>query len=78
MSIREISKRTGMARYTAKKYLRSYETEPTCAKRTSSSKLDPYTEKQDPWLGMEATKSRKQRRNLRQIYTPIAMGRLEA
>ena len=45
------------------------ETEPTYAKRISPSKLDPYAEKLATWLGIEATKSRKQRRNLKQIYT---------
>lgn len=45
MSIREIPKCTGMARNTVKKYLRSDETEPTYAKRASSSKLNPYAEK---------------------------------
>lgn len=69
MSIREISRRTGLARNTVKKYLRSDETEPTYARRVSSSKLDPYAEKLATWLGIEATKSRKQRRNLKQIYT---------
>lgn len=69
MSIREISRRTGLARNTVKKYLRSDETEPTYAKRISPSKLDPYAEKLATWLGNEATKSRKQRRNLKQIYT---------
>jgi len=72
MSIREISRRTGLARNTVKKYLRSDETEPTYAKRVSPSKLDPYAEKLTTWLGIEATKSRKQRRNLKQIYTLCA------
>jgi hypothetical protein len=52
-----------------KKYLRSDETEPTYTRRVSPSKLDPYAEKLANWLGIEATKSRKQRRNLKQIYT---------
>ena len=69
MSIREISRRTGLARNTVKKYLRSDETEPTYTRRVSPSKLDPYAEKLATWLGIEATKSRKQRRNLKQIYT---------
>ncbi len=69
MSIREISRHTGLARGTVKKYLRSDETEPTYARRLSPSKLDPYAEKLASWLGIEATKSRKQRRNLKQIYT---------
>lgn len=70
MSIREISRRTGLARNTVKKYLRSDETEPSYERRISSSKLDPYAEKLATWLGIEATKSRKQRRTLRQIHTP--------
>lgn len=45
MSIREISRRAGLARNTEKKYLRSDETGPTSAKRVSPSKLDPYAEK---------------------------------
>ena len=69
MSIREISRRTGLARNTEKKYLRSDETEPNYERRVSSSKLDPYAEKLATWLGIEATKSRKQRRTLRQIHT---------
>ncbi len=69
MSIREISGRTGLARNTVKKYLRSDEIEPSYARRAGSSKLDPYAEKLATWLGMEVTKSRKQRRNLKQIYT---------
>ncbi len=69
MSIREICRRIGKARNTVKKYLRSDETEPSYGKRASSSKLDPYAEKLATWLGIEVTKSGKQRRNLEQIYT---------
>ena len=72
MSIREISRRTGLARNTVKKYLRSEETEPSYERRISSSKLDPYAEKLATWLGIETTKSRKQRRTLRQIHTHSA------
>jgi transposase len=75
MSIREISRRTGLARNTVKKYLRSDETEPIYERRGSSSKLDPYAEKLATWLGIEATKSRKQRRTLRQIHTDSAQKR---
>ncbi len=46
---------------------------PRYAKRTSSSKLDPYAEKLATWLAIEATKSRKQRRNLRaHRHCPVA------
>jgi transposase len=72
LSIREIARRTGLARNTVKKYLRSDEAEPRYARRVSSSKLDPYAEKLATWLGIEATKSRKQRRTLRQIHTDSA------
>lgn len=75
MSIREIARRTGLSRNTVKKYLRAGEEMPRYAKRTSSSKLDPYAEKLTTWLAIEATKSRKQRRNLRQIHTDlVALG----
>ncbi len=69
LSIREIARRTGLARNTVKKYLRSDQTEPQYAKRVSSSKLDPYAEKLATWLDTEVTRSRKQRRTLRQIHT---------
>jgi transcriptional regulator with XRE-family HTH domain len=69
MSILEIARRTGLSRNTVKKYLRAGDNEPRYAKRTSSSKLDPYAERLSTWLAIEATKSRKQRRNLRQIHT---------
>ena len=69
MSIREISRRTGLARNTVKKYLRASDDEPRYARRASSSKLDPYAEKLSTWLAIEATKTRKQRRTLRQIHT---------
>lgn len=72
MSIREISRRTGLARNTVRKYLRSGETEPSYERRGRSSKLDPYAGKLATWLGIEATKSRKQRRTLRQIHPDSA------
>jgi transcriptional regulator with XRE-family HTH domain len=77
MSIREIARRTGLSRNTVKKYLRMGEETPRYAKRTSSSKFDPYAGNLTTWLAIEATKSRKQRRNLRQIHTAVA-GREEA
>jgi hypothetical protein len=53
----------------SEEYQRSDETEPTYARRVSPSKLDPYAEKLANWLGIEATESQKQRRNLKQIHT---------
>ena len=74
LSMREIARRTGRARNTVKKYLRSDLTEPQYPKRISSRKLDPYAEKLTTWLQTEVTHSRKQRRTLRQIHT---VGHLE-
>jgi transposase len=45
MSIREIARRTGLARNTVKKYLRSDETEPSDERRVSASKRYPYAGK---------------------------------
>ena len=59
MSIREISRRTGLARNTIKKHLRSEESEPSYQRRATLSKLDPCAEKLTTWLVIEATKSRK-------------------
>lgn len=70
MSIREISRRTGLARNTVKKYLRSDETEPTYVERISPTKL-AYAEKLATWLGIEATRSRKQRCYLKRIKTGL-------
>ena len=69
MSIREISRRTGLARNTVKKYRRSEEAEPKYPRRVSASKRYPYAEKLATWLGIEAAKSRKQLRTLRRIHT---------
>ena len=69
ISIREISRRTGLARNTVKKYLSSEEIEPAYPRRVSAKKLDSYAEKLAGWLELEATKSQKQLRNLKQIYT---------
>ena len=73
MSIREIARRTDLARNTVTKYLRSDDSEPRYTRRASSSKLDPYAEKLAIRLGIEATKSRKQRRNLRQLHTLMGL-----
>ena len=73
MSMREISRRTGLARNTVKKYLSSEEIEPSYPRRVSAKKLDSYAEKLAGWLELEATKSRKQRRNLKQIYTHFVL-----
>ena len=75
LSIREIARRTGLSRNTIKKYLRAEVVEPRYAKRVSPSKLDAYAEKLSAWLKAEATKSRKQRRTLKQMHADlVALG----
>ena len=75
LSIREIARRTGLSRNTIRRYLREGEAEPRYAKRISPSKLDPFAEKLSSWLKTETTKSRKQRRTLKQMHAElVALG----
>ena len=67
-SIREISRRTKLSRNTIAKYLASGEVEPAYPKRTTPSKIDDDAETLASWLTRESGRSRKQRRNLRQLY----------
>ena len=72
MAIREIARRTGLSRNTIRKYLSSGIVEPKYPERQSPSKLDAFAPKLASWLKTEAKKSRKQRRNLRQLYADLA------
>lgn len=75
MAIREIARRTGLSRNTIRKYLKQDVVEPKYPDRHSPSKLDDFAPKLTTWLKTEANKSRKQRRNLRQLYTDlVALG----
>ena len=75
MAIREIARRTGLSRNTIRKYLSTGIVEPKYPERQSPSKLDRFAPKLTGWLKAEANKNRKQRRNLRQIYTDlVALG----
>ncbi len=71
LSIREIARRTGLARNTIRRYLRGQEAEPRYAKRVSPSKLDPFASKLSAWLKAEAGRSRKQRRTLKQMHSDL-------
>ncbi len=72
LPIREIARRTGLSRNTIKKYLRAGTIEPRFAVPDRPSKLDPFAEKLAGWLRAEATKSRKQRRTLKQLHADLA------
>lgn len=75
MPIREIARRTGLSRNTIKKYLAGNVVEPHYPKRNSPSVLDPYAHKLTQWLKLEASRHRKQRRNLKQLHADlVALG----
>jgi transcriptional regulator with XRE-family HTH domain len=69
LSIREISRRTGLSRNTIRKYLRSGLVEPSFKTPDRPSKLDAFADKLSAWLRSEASKSRKQKRTLKQLHT---------
>jgi len=60
ISIREITRRTGLSRNTIRKYLRSGTVELKFKVPKRSSKLDAFADKLSEWLKVEAGKSRKQ------------------
>jgi transposase len=75
MAIREIARRTGLSRNTIRKYLASNTVEPKYPPRKSPSKLDAFEETLALWLVRESSRGRKQRRNLKQLYSDlVALG----
>ena len=75
LSIREITRRTGLSRNTIKKYLANGEVAPTYPARKSVSKLDPFAETLASWLERESKRNRKRRRNLKQLHRDlVALG----
>ena len=73
MPIREIARRTGLSRNTIRKYLRSGAVEPKFKVPERPSKLDPFAEKLSGWLRIEAGKSRKQRRTVKQMHADLVV-----
>ncbi len=84
LSIREISRRTGLSRSEARaatgprprrairKYPRAGTVDPPFQVPERPSKLDPYAEKLAAWLKTEAGKPRKQRRTPKQLHAELA------
>ena len=72
LSIREISRRTGLSRNTVTKHVAAGTIEPIFATPDRPSKLAPFAEKLAGWLKTEAGKSRKQRRTLKQLHAEQA------
>ncbi|MDB5989669.1 MAG: transposase [Herbaspirillum sp.] len=71
LSLREISRRLGISRNTVRRYIRSETIEPVYADRKSVSALDKYAFKLSTWLKTESTKSRKQKRSVKQMYLDL-------
>jgi transposase len=71
LSIREISRRTGLSRNTITKHLNAGTIEPQFTTPDRRSKLDPFADKLTSWLKAEAGKSRKQRRTLKQLHADL-------
>ena len=69
--IRGIERRTGPSRNTIRKYLRSGVVEPKFKVPDRPSNLDPFADRLEAWLRVEAAKSRKQRRTARQMHNDL-------
>ena len=68
VSIRAIARRTGLSRNTVRKYLANGVVEPGYPKRKSRSNLDSFAEKLTQWLKLEASRGRKQRLSVKELY----------
>jgi transposase len=73
LSIREISRRTSLSRNTIRKYLRSGAVEPKFKVPERPSKLDPFAAKLSHWLKVEAGKSRKHKRTVKQLHADLVV-----
>ena len=73
VSIRAISRRTGLSRNTIRKYLRSGAVEPEFKVPERPSKLDRFVDKLSHWLKVEAGKSRKQKRTVKQLHADLVV-----
>lgn len=71
VSIREVARRLGISRNTVRRYLRGGITEPEYPARQTPSSLDKFAHKLSAWLKTESTKSRKQRRTLKQMHEDL-------
>lgn len=73
LSIREISRLTGVSRNTVTKHLAANTIEPKFATPERQSKIDPFADKLAGWLKTEAGRSRKERRTIRQLHAELVV-----
>jgi transposase len=71
LSVREISRRTGLSRNTIDKYLKSGALVPGYAKRQGSSALDPFAADLSEWLAANQRTSRKYRKTIKQMHASL-------
>jgi transposase len=71
LSVREISRRTGLSRNTIGKYLRNGQIEPRYPQRQGCSSLDRFADELAGWLASNQRCSRKRRRTMRQLHAAL-------
>ena len=72
LSLHEISRRTGLARNTIKKWLRQKDvTEPRYPKREVATKLDEFAGTLEAWLKADLHRSRRERRTLWAMFQEL-------
>jgi len=71
LSIREITRRTGLSRNTVRHYLRNETVEPVYPQRHTPAKLEAFADKLTQWLVDEARAPRKQRRTVKQMHADL-------
>ncbi len=71
--IREIKQRTALSRNMVTRHLAANTIESIFAKPERTSKHDPVAEKLGAWLMIDAWKSRKQRRTLKQLHADFVV-----
>ena len=71
--IKEIERRTGIARNTIKRWLRRGQmVEPKYPPRVMATKLDAYTEQLATWLKADAHRGKRDRRTVKLMYEELA------
>ena len=73
VSIRAISRRTGLARNRIRKDLRSGAVEPKFKGRARPSKLDRFADTLAHWLKVEAGRSRKHKRTAKRLHAALVI-----
>lgn len=73
LSIREISRRTGLSRNTVRRYLRDDTVEPKFKVPDRTSKLSAFADKLALWLRTDAAKSRKYKRTAKQLHAELVV-----